>query len=46
MNKKYNDPEIYVTVFKREDVITASGIPDDMDDLYGDQNNNDTGNND
>ena len=43
MNKKYNDPEIYVTVFKREDVITASGVPDDLDDLYQNQVTNDIG---
>ncbi|MBQ1263535.1 MAG: hypothetical protein IIX89_04530 [Oscillospiraceae bacterium] len=43
MNKKYNDPEMYVTVFKREDVITASGVPDDLDDLYQNQVTNDIG---
>ena len=43
MNKKYNDPEIYVTLFKREDVITASGLPDDLDDLYPNQVTNDIG---
>ena len=43
MNKKYNDPEMYVTLFKREDVITASGVPDDLDDLYQNQVTNDIG---
>ncbi len=46
MNKKYIDPEMNITLFKLSDVITASGIPDDLDDLYSNQDNNDTGNND
>ena len=43
MNKNYNEPEMYVTFFKREDVITASGIPDNVDDLYENQVTNDIG---
>lgn len=37
MNKKYIDPEMNVTLFESIDVITASGDPDDFDDLYEDQ---------
>ena len=43
MNKKYIDPEFYITVFNDEDVITASGIPDNVDDLYDTQVTNDIG---